>query len=1129
MKIIIKMMLCAALLTGAGVLWAQTTGTISGTVTDQSKAVIPGVNVVVYETATGARRQTTTNNAGAYAFPLLPPGTYELDFTRPSFAPLKKITVLNVTDHIAVNAVLQVGSMTQQVTVVSTGTELQTEDETLGRVVNGKAIRDLPLATRNFTQILTLSPGTSAPLNNATALGRGTQDISDNGARTGSNGIYIDGLDAVNIHINSAANNAFASNSVVTPSPDAIQEFKVQTGLYDVDAGLSGGANISLITSSGTNQFHGSIFEYLRNDALNANLYFFNQEGVARPELRQNQYGGTFGGPVIHRKLFFFFSYQGTRQVNGVSGSSTLSLPVIPSVRNAQTLGAAFGGKAGYEGGTQVATDGSNISSVALALLNLKFPNGNYVIPSPQSTNTKGVNYAASVNSTFNENQYVDAVDYQVTSANRLSFKSIYAVQPQFNGFPAANVPGFGTIQQFGSGLYSLSDTHIFSSSLVNQAILGVSRLVGTTGFQNLLDLSSIGMQRFNSTQFPDIPEIELDGSFTLAYSVNADQADADTNWQFFDTLYWTHGKHQMQFGAQRIRYDDDYYSNNRMRGTITFKTMQDFLLGLAGVPTSSGGNGTLYSNIFSSTVASGVAQRDDRLTDFATFAQDSWRVAQNLTVNMGLRVEYIGQPVDRYGRNGAFYLSQYSPPPAGGSTSAGFVLEGNTQHPIPGIPLASNTLTYNNDKVLYDPRIGVAYQPWSKINIRAGYGMSADRPSNQLGLLEALSLPNYEDTDLAGTANAAATLQSPFPTLPIASQFPVVPKIYSPPYTNASPALAINDIDPTFRTPYIEQWGLNVQYSPIQNNIVEVGYVGTRGVALPNERMVNQAILASAANPVNGYTTNTAANASLRVPYIGFSPTGLTYLQTKASSSYNSLQLSDLQSMSHGLQFMVSYTYSKSLDDTTDAADGTTFNGFGQNQTNISQDWGPSDFDRTHVFIVNGIYTIPKLNFSWTDGGLGEQIVNGWQIAGIGTAQSGLPYSIIDDAGAAYYGVTTSQANFAPGASVATAKRGGSTESRLNAYFNTAAFASSGDYFGDTGRNILRGPFERNLDLSLIKEIPVHQTIDAQFRAEFFNVLNFANFANPGNAITSASTFGVISSTVGNPRIIQFALKLNF
>ena len=323
----------------------QTTGTISGTVKDASGAVVPGTSVTLKNAATGTQRMSTANSAGEYAFPALDPGQYDIEFRSGSFAPVMRHVTLNVTEHIAVDTILQVSGSQQEINVTADAPILQTQDNTLGRVVDGQAIKQLPLATRNFTQILALSPGTNAPLNDATALGRGTTNISSDGARTGSNAFYIDGIDAVNIHVNSASNNTFASNGVVVPSPESIQEFKVQTGLFDATGGRSGGANVALVTRSGTDKFHGSVFEFFRNDDLNANLYFFNQVGTPRPELKQNQFGGTIGGPILRKRAFFFFSYQGTRQVNGVQGSSTLQLPSIPTVRTAATLGAAFAGQ----------------------------------------------------------------------------------------------------------------------------------------------------------------------------------------------------------------------------------------------------------------------------------------------------------------------------------------------------------------------------------------------------------------------------------------------------------------------------------------------------------------------------------------------------------------------------------------------------------------------------------------------------------------------------------------------------------------------------------------------------------------------------------------------------------------
>ncbi len=1135
---LILFLFCIAAFSGAAT--AQTTGTISGVVKDATGAVIPAATVELRNTATDTRRTATTNAAGEYGFPSLEPGLYDVEFKSGNFTPVMRHVTLNVTEHVAVDTVMEVSGTQQVVTVTSDAPLLQTQDNTLGRVVDGNAIKQLPLATRNFTQILALSPGTNAPLNDATALGRGTQNISADGARTGSNAFYIDGVDAVNIHVNSASNNTFASNGVVVPSPESIEEFKVQTGLFDATGGRSGGANVALVTRSGTDKFHGSVFEFFRNDDLNANLFFFNQVGTRRPELKQNQFGGTIGGPIIHQKAFFFFSYQGTRQVNGVQGSSTLTLPPIPTVRTAATLGAVFGqttlvkGVATpvyptYKGGTQVALDGSNISPTAIALLNAKLPNGQFVVPSPQTSVVNAVNYAVSEPSTFDEDQYVDALDYQISQANHISFKSVIAQQPQFNAFPSATVPGFGTTQEFTARLFSLTDTHVFSPNLVNEARFGVNRALGSTGFQNLIPLSSVGMTRFNSAQFGDIPSIVLSGGFTLGYSVNADQADADTTYQYFDNVSYIRGKHQMTYGVEARRYQDNYYSNNRMRGTETIHSIADLLIGLSGNSVASGGNGSGYSNVYSGSVASGVVQRNDRLSDYAFFAQDSWRITPTLTFNYGLRWEYIGLPVDKGGRDGAFYLRNYVAPAVGTTTSAGFVQASNTKHAIAGLPLVSPTLTDTVSKKDFGPRVGIAWHALPWLNVRAGYGLSTDRVSNQLGLLESLSLPNYVRTDLTGATNINATLANPFPTLPTVNQFPIVPTISGGPYTGTNSAISINDIDPKFRTPYVQQFGLNLQMQAAANTVVEVGYVGSHGVALPDENLVNQALIASPTNPVNGVTTTTAANVQSRVPYVGFSPSGLIYLQTKASSVYNSLQASVTERLSHGLQMLASYTYSKSMDTTSASLDGTTFGTFQGDQTNLAAAWAPSDFDRTNRVVVSGFYTIPGFGFALDRTAFGKAMFTGWQISGVGTAQSGNPYTITDASGGAFYGATTSAASYAPGGSVATAIQHGRTESRLTSYFNTATYVTAGNVFGNAGRNTLRGPFQRNIDASLIKDTRLHDNMVFEFRAEFFNVLNYANFANPASAVSTASSFGHISSTVGNPRIIQFAAKVNF
>src|SRR5260370_6291651 len=301
----------AVMLTASAVL-AQTTGTITGTVTDATKAVAPNVKVTALSRTSGERRETTTNNTGQYTFPFLPPGDYELEFSLPGFTTVVERATLSVTERIGVDATLKPSAVSERVEVSSSGPLLQTESAAQGRVVDGKTLKDLPLATRNFTQLLSLTAGTSSALNNSGALGRGTQIISSGGARTTSNAIQIDGVDSVNIHTNSASDNGVGSTGILVPSPEAVQEFKVQTTLYDTQSGRSGGANIALCTKSRSNQVHASLFEFLRNTDLNANTFFFNATATPRPTLNQNQYVQTLRAPLHRDKPLSLFSFHAT-------------------------------------------------------------------------------------------------------------------------------------------------------------------------------------------------------------------------------------------------------------------------------------------------------------------------------------------------------------------------------------------------------------------------------------------------------------------------------------------------------------------------------------------------------------------------------------------------------------------------------------------------------------------------------------------------------------------------------------------------------------------------------------------------------------------------------------------------
>jgi hypothetical protein len=1106
--------------------FAQTSGTITGTVTDSSRAVMPGVHVTARGKTVDVQRETATNATGDYALPFLPPGDYEIEFRRDGFGTVIEKATLNVTERIAVDATLQPAAASQRVEVTSAGDVLQTETATLGSVVNGRAVTELPLSTRNFTQLLSLSPGASAPMNDATALGRGTQTITSNGARTTENAIAIDGVDATNIHTDAATDNGVGSNGIMVPSPEAVLEFKIQTSLYDASSGRAAGASVALVTKSGTNQFHGSAFEFFRNTIFDANNFFFNTTGTARPVLNQNQFGGVLGGPVKRNKTYFFLSYQGTRQKDGYSGSTSLALPAIPTVRTDATLGAAFASSKPKEGTVLVTANGSNINPVALAIMNLTGPNGAYVIPSPQIAGS-GVNYTASVPSIFNEDQGIASIDHEVTDKNHLSLKAMAGADPTYKSFGDANVPGFGSTQDFWEQLYTLADTHIFSPTLVNDARFGVNRTIGTVIPQDKIPLSAIGMQRFNSSEYNDIPLITVTGAFEIGYDTNGDQSVHPTEYSFRDTISWVKGKHQIRAGVEARRYDDNYYSRNRYRGLIDIQSMSDLLLGLAGAPVAQGGNGGTTGNLNESDVASGIPDGADRITDAALFLEDDWKVSSRLTLNLGLRWDYMGWPVDAFGRRGNFDYYLYQPPPVGGSTSDGFVQSSTARNPLPGIPKVNPTLINNTPDKNFAPRFGFAYKLLSKLALRGGYGIFYDQLSNQLGLLTSQSAPNYLRTTLTGAANAAATLQNPFPILPLSTQFPVLPVLYAPPYTNAQPAIGLNSLDPNLRTPYMQQWALNLQWQAMRDTLVEVGYVGTKGVSLPDWRQIDQALLASPQAPIYGQTTNTSANASLRVPYEGFSATGLMLEETAADSRYNALQASVTRRFSHGLQFLAAYTFSKSMDDTSGGST-TLFSTLVGNQADLGANKALSDFDRPSRLTLSLTYEIPRWGFGWNNSAFGKKFFSGWMVSTVGLVQTGLPFSVTDSTGAAFYGVTSSTASWAPGATISTAELSGRTESRLNEYFDTAAFAKAGDYFGTAARNVLRGPSQRNIDLALSKRTAIGDRLQVDFRSEFFNAANTPNFTSPNGSITSSS-FGEITSITGNPRVVQFALKMMF
>jgi Carboxypeptidase regulatory-like domain/TonB dependent receptor len=1141
--------------------FAQTAGTgaVTGTVSDPQGAVVSGVEVTVTNEATGEKRNAVSQDNGDYAVSQLLPGSYRVEFSKSGFkTAIKSGLRINVTETSRFDVQLEVGEVTQTVNVASDTELLQTESPALGRVADEVAVKNLPLVTRNYTQIVTLSPGISAGVTNATALGRGTGGESgggfrSNGAFGGDNNFQMNG-----VQINDLQASGAFSGGIAIPSPDAIQEFKVQTGLYDASFGRNAGSNVNVVTKSGGNAFHGSAFEFFRNDVLNANDFFRNRAGQPRGILRQNLFGGTIGGPIKRDKLLFFFSYQGNRQINGVGGGSTanISSPAFTNDRSRAALGALFAGQRGTfqtqlgNVGPAILPDGSNISPQAIALLNLRHPNGGFVIPTPQTVNpalpfdVRGFS-AFSEPGTFDEDQFMVNLDFLHTDNSKIYGRFFAADSDLVQPFPTSQtgtptVPGFPVFIPNKFRNLSLAHIYTFSPTLVNQFDFGFHRTEVGNLQQELFTFADIGVNAPTvANQFPVI------GAGTMATGGNGQSVRVNQDhFNFQDSVTWIRGSHTFRFGGGYTRSNlklDDF----TFFGGIITTSWADILLGLPAAA-----NGTPFSNIFLSIDLPGDLNRSWIVNDGNFYIQDDIKLTSSFTLNLGLRYERLGHLGDTGGRNSGFDISLANPDPPAGGTLAGFTVSNNFPGTVPaGVTQLDNEFgTRGEGQNNFDPRIGFAWRlpnsflPYSeRMVLRGGYGIYHTRATGQAFLQLATARPFAALRQFQGAPNATATIANPFQPEPVLPAF--VP--YSP-----TTALTTSLVVPDYRPPKTQQYNLNLQVDLGGNYLVEAGYVGTRGSNLVFSHSLNQAQLASPSNPIRGVTTNTVANVPLRVPIRGFTATGLNAIDSSAISRYDSLQLSLTKRFSDGLQFLAAYTFAHAYSDAAANTSAAGTGGIAGNQNDRRATYGRTDFNREHRFVLSYVYDFPKpKQFN----SVVNNLLGGWSLAGVTTIQSGVPLSLTGTNGQNAFGITTDRVQLAAGCTHANLVTSGSTTSRLggasggSGYFNRVCVngllpvggapvwpliePGGGRDFGNSGVGIVIGPGQNNSDIAIIKRTPlrfINESANVEFRTELFNAFNHPQFGNPGTNASQA-TYGVISTTSVNPRIIQFGLKLNF
>jgi hypothetical protein len=858
-------------------------------------------------------------------------------------------------------------------------------------------------------------------------------------------------------------------------------------------------------------------------------------------------------------------SYQGSRETNGASlinsiSSNVLIAPGLTDDRSESTLLATF------QPTNSVGNPITAIDPAALALLNSRLPDGTFLIPTPAANGR----FTASSPSFFRENQFNANFDWIPERGDSISVKVFWSnasqnlALPSFRG-TGANVPGFGSDGIFNNRTIALRYQHAFNASVTNEARLGYSlNRINTFPREPITDME-LGIARSNSAQYPGLPLIRIaqaSGGVTVGTGPQVDSRSAPSTTTLNDTLSITLGRHMIRAGAE-IRYSlINFYMPSFARGQIDFQDFNSFLAG----------------NARSTTIGAGIVGRGWRSFDYNVFAQDDWRIASRLTLNLGVRYELNLPVADSRGRLATFDPALYEPrmqvnlngpigPPVGGFIQAGNVIP---QFDAQGIPKGTNTLLHSVDPHNIAPRLGFAAEVTTRFAIRGGYGLYYSRSTFQYASLASTMPPFYV---LGVRSNAP--LSNPFLTLPPSDQFPLlVPGV----------DLAGTAFDRELRVPYFHQFNLTIQTRLSKTWLLETGYVGSRGRRLLRQVAVNQALLATPQAPITNsvtgivITTNLPQNAQARAPFQGVSINNFFLNRSDAESSYDSLQVSVQRRFARNLQFLASYTFAKSIDDASGAgggagvsgivnpgAVGDTANALGD-QTQRRANRGVSDFNRAHRMVTSFVWDIPTPPFAGRSV-ITRYLLSNWSVSGIVTAMSGLPVDIVDTGAGSLYGLANGSAalarpNLAAGATCKTARE----NVPAGYFFNPFAFSSpvvlggqtipssngaatataSGTDIGTAPRNCLMGPAQSNVDFAAARTFPWRDSRRVEFRAEFFNLLNHANLANPIsnlNAVTSsggaidpntgsvlqAGNFGRIISTSSNPRLVQLALRIQF
>lgn len=1034
---------------------------LRGRVEDPSGAAVAAAQVTVTETASGYSRTTLTNKTGSWAAPALPPGEYEIEVRAEGFKVLRETgVVLRLGERARRDLALEVGEFTDAIEVSAETSLIETQSVALGVVIPNNYIVNLPLNGRNFLELSLLAPGTVNAAEGSAGSERGRFAFNAAGAREDANSYVYDGVYAIDPVINSFT---------LTPPVDAVHEFRIQTSNSEAGMGRNSGGQISVALKQGGNAFHGSVYEFFRNDSLDARNFFDLPDGPA-PKLRRNQFGFAVGGPLRRDSTFFFADFEGLRERRAVTRTTN-----VPTAAERQ------GDFSNSVLPRPVAFDPSSGQFFPFPNDQLPFlhPTGAAVAnlyPLP-NRNVPGQNYVAAPGGSADGNKFDVRIDQRLGERGLLSGRYSFSDLDRFDPYGAqgfSEVPGYGNNGFERGQNVMVGETHSFGSSWVNEIRFGYNRVGGSTFHENSGTSINqlVGLPDFSSRgRDLGLSFIEVTGLSPLGGEFNNPQDSTVDSYQISDTVSVTQGDHLVQFGFERRAIRGNAFRDVQARGQISFtnfaatqSALADLLLGF---PSFTSG-------------ADSEALQNQRAGAWNFFVHDSWRVRPDLTLTLGLRYEYNTPPFD------AFDAASVFDPLSGQIVQVGTA----------GVPRGG----YAPDKNNFGPRVGLAWSPGGSRNtvIRAGYAIVHNFPALAPGIGIYFNPPQFNFQLFFPSRQAPITIDNPWPA---GQQAPLPPSVVA--------------YDPATQTSYAQQWNFTVQREVSSELVLSVGYNGTRGVHLLGARDINQ----PAASPMM---------PNLR-PLPFFSD--INQIESASSSIYHSLQWQLQCRFREGLTGLFGYTWSQSIDNASGFFSSRGDANYPQNSYDIGAERGRSSFNAPHRFVGSFAYDLPVgagRRLAGSAAGLAGTLISGWSINSIITLQAGQPFTValpgeLDNS-------NTGRSIFGFGAGdrpnlVGDPQLANPDPAR---WFDAGAFAMPPfGSFGNAGRNVVVGPALRNIDFSLLKDTRLGESATLQFRAEIFNLFNTPNFNQPNNFFGTPGFGRTLSARDG--REIQFGVKLLF